>query len=200
MLFIWKRLFPDTLKASEARSGGWDSGDGAEAPQPGRGESPRCRRTKPMSSCAPGQTRFIAASPTCLRVPKACHCLPGSDPGAVARQLLRAQTCFLDCVFAVSGVLGPRGAEVGAQGGRARSGSAHKEREMSPSVFLRGAGAFCGTVHSPGMSLAGWENNPCCPAWHCWVPSNQLDVSDFCKWFLALGKNGALPPELNAGL
>lgn len=149
----WKRLFPNTHKASKAPSDGWDSGDGAKAPRPGRGESLWCRlavfwrkRAKPMSSCAPGQTRFITVSPTCLRVPKVCHCLPGSDPGVVARQPLRAQTCFLNCIFAVSGVLRPWGAEVGAQGGRRGTGCARKEWKMSPSVFLRGKAGSWGVL------------------------------------------------------
>lgn len=54
---------------------------------------------------------------TCLQVPKVCRCLPGRDPGVMARQLLMAQTCFLSCIChfggAHSAVLMLHGAEVG---------------------------------------------------------------------------------------
>lgn len=73
----WKSLFPNMLKASKSPSDGWDGGDCAKAPQPGGGESPwyhtpifQRKTAKPVSSFAPGQTRFITVSPTCLRVPE----------------------------------------------------------------------------------------------------------------------------------
>lgn len=72
-------------------------------------------------SFAPEQTRFITASPTCLGVPEVCHCLAGSDLGAVARQTPRAQTWFLSHICCFGGaplaVLGLHRAGIRAWGG-----------------------------------------------------------------------------------
>lgn len=155
------------LKASEVPSDGWDGGDSMKAPRPGRGESPQYhlavffRKTaKLRSSFAPGQTRFIAVSPTCVWVPKVCRCLPGSDLGAVTRQLLRAQTCFVlphlplrGCSLAATRL---HRAEVRARGGWIGTGSDRGEQEMSPSPLPWGkARSWCVVVLSQPWDESG---------------------------------------------
>ena len=103
------------------------------------------------------------------------------------------------CCFrgAPPAALKPHGAEVGAWGGRTGTDSAHREREMSPSILPWGKArswGVCGAVHSPGMYLGGCKNNPCFPAQRCLVPFNQFDVPNFSELFLALRKKDSLPP------
>lgn len=87
-------------------------------------------------SFAPEQTRFITASPTCLGVPEVCHCLAGSDLGAVARQTPRAQTWFLSHICCFGGLpwqcwdCTEQGSEPGEEDGW--TGSAHGEGDTAP--------------------------------------------------------------------
>lgn len=195
------------LKASEFPSDGWDGGDGVKAPRPGRGESPQYRlavffrkTAKPGSSFAPGQTRFIAVSPTCVWVPKVCRCLPGSDLEAAARQLLRAQTCFLLPYLPLRVVL-PGSTETTQSRGQSRGrvngdwlwpwGAGNEP--IPPPVGESQELVCCGAFTALGRI---WEE-----AKITWflaqrglVPFNQFDVPNFSKWFLVLGKKNSLPP------
>lgn len=120
------------------------------------------KNSKTTFSFAPGQTEFITVSPTCLWVPEVCHCLAGSDLGAVARQTLRAQTCFY-LIFAVLGLFPwqcwdcmEQRSEPGEENGW--TGSAHREGERSPSTLLWGKTTswdVCDTIHSSGVDLRG---------------------------------------------